>query len=209
MAAVWEVLSYLIVEFIATYMLQFWDIVFPSHNRIRGEWRFNIMIDSKIFSISNWLDFLKKASCLSLWQEGIQPLGIEERLVTSANWPGKKASEKATDRMRNPHLPTMEQGKKEVPVVSPAMGTTVPVLAEKKSSPSLRYFSFANNKGFGYHREVKGQVAESRKRWDEDPNCRTLVLKSFLDRHLQCRALNNIRNKSRKRNNKNINSRSG
>ena len=44
-------------SFLAAYMLNFGDIVTATHDRMRGEWRFDIMLDAKTFySIPNWLD---------------------------------------------------------------------------------------------------------------------------------------------------------
>ena len=81
MVAEYEVPCYLIDENIVTYMLQFWDVMPASHDSMRGEWRYNIMIDQKTFySIPDTFDL---EDCLLLWQEGNQPVGIMERLVMS------------------------------------------------------------------------------------------------------------------------------
>ena len=57
MVSVYEVPSFLRVANLATFMLQFGDIVSATHDGMRGEWRFNIMLDVKTFySVPNWVD---------------------------------------------------------------------------------------------------------------------------------------------------------
>ena len=55
--SVYEVPSFLRDANLATYMLNFGDIISATHDGMRGEWRFDIMLDIKTFySIPNWLN---------------------------------------------------------------------------------------------------------------------------------------------------------
>ena len=55
--SVYEVLSFLRDANLATYMLNFGDIVSATHDGMRGKWRLDIMLDIKTFySVPNWLD---------------------------------------------------------------------------------------------------------------------------------------------------------
>ena len=45
--SIYEVPSFLRDANLAAYMLQFGDIVSATHNGMRGEWRFDIMLDVK------------------------------------------------------------------------------------------------------------------------------------------------------------------
>ena len=78
-------------------MLQFGDIVSASHNSMPGEWRFDIMIETKTFySVASLLDL-----------EG-------RKLSVTGRKPARKQTEKkapknATDRTL---LPTVTKGKK-------------------------------------------------------------------------------------------------
>ena len=47
--SIYEVPSYLRDANLAAYMLQFGDIVSATHDGMRGEWRFDIMLDMKTF----------------------------------------------------------------------------------------------------------------------------------------------------------------
>ena len=59
--SIYEVPSFLRDANLAAYMLQFGDIVSATHDGMRGEWRFNIMLDVKSFySVPNWLEVEKK-----------------------------------------------------------------------------------------------------------------------------------------------------
>ena len=54
---VFDVPGYFFDENIAAYMMQYGEIIDVSHDSMRGEWRFDLMIDHKTFhSIPNWLD---------------------------------------------------------------------------------------------------------------------------------------------------------
>ena len=55
---VYEVPSYLHDENLVACMFPFRDI--SSHDRMQKAWRFDIMLDNKTFSISNWLDLKQR-----------------------------------------------------------------------------------------------------------------------------------------------------
>ena len=55
--ALYKVPNCLIYENLAAYMLQFGYRLSFSHESMHGEWRFDMMIDNKIFFTPNWLDF--------------------------------------------------------------------------------------------------------------------------------------------------------
>ena len=124
-------------ENMAAYMLQYGSIVGASHDVTRGEWRFDVMMDSETFySVPNFLDLGgrkitiivagRKPSCWLCSQVG----------HLSANCPGKKAPEKASDHTQNAPPPsTANNNKKEASIVSPTVGTKVSVsVGEKKKS---------------------------------------------------------------------------
>ena len=55
--SIYEVPSFLRDANLAAYMLQFGDIVSATHDGMRGERRFDIMLDVKTFySVPNWLE---------------------------------------------------------------------------------------------------------------------------------------------------------
>ena len=55
--SVYEVPSFLRYANLAAFMLNFGDIVSVTHDGMRREWRFNIMLDVKTFYfVPNWLD---------------------------------------------------------------------------------------------------------------------------------------------------------
>ena len=55
--SVYEVPSFVRDANLAAFMLNFGDFVSATHDGMRGEWRFDIMLDVKTFySVSNWLD---------------------------------------------------------------------------------------------------------------------------------------------------------
>ena len=54
--SVYEVPSFLRDANLAAYMLNPGDIVSATHNRMLREWRFDIILDVKTYSIPNWLD---------------------------------------------------------------------------------------------------------------------------------------------------------
>ena len=55
--SVYEVPSFFRDANLAAFMLNFGDIVSATHDGMRGEWRFDIMLDAKTFySVPNWLD---------------------------------------------------------------------------------------------------------------------------------------------------------
>ena len=83
MVSIYEDPSFLRDTNLATYMLKFDDIVSASHDKMRGEWRLNLMLDCKTFySIPNWLDW-KGTDCQLLFPAAKQPAGTAAKLVTS------------------------------------------------------------------------------------------------------------------------------
>ena len=118
--SIYEVPSFLRDANLAAYMLQFGDIVSATHDGMRGEWRFDIMLDMKTFySVPNWLEVEgrrlpvivlgRKPAC---WHCG-------EIGHLSAVFPGKKAPKKP-DHKPDTLLPVVKTNtEKEAPVVSP------------------------------------------------------------------------------------------
>ena len=92
--SMYEVLSFLRDANLAVYMLNFGDIVSDTHDGMRGEWRFDIMLDVKTYSVPNWLDVgghrlpvIVSGRKLACWYSG-------EIGHLSAVCPGKKAPKK-------------------------------------------------------------------------------------------------------------------
>ena len=117
--SVCKVPSFLRDANLAAYMLNFGDIVSATHDRIRGEWRFDIMLDTKTFySVTNWLDV--EGRMLPVIISGRKPACCHcgEIGHLSAVYPGKKALKK---RDQNPSTlpPVLTNNEKEASVVSP------------------------------------------------------------------------------------------
>ena len=117
--------------------MQYGEIIDVSHDSMRGEWRFDLMIDHKTFySIPNWLDLDGRK--LPIIVIGRKPMCWRCGLIghLSAKCPGKKAPSTAPDHIRNPLSPSTAKEKKEAPAVSPTVRTTVPApVGESHSSP--------------------------------------------------------------------------
>ena len=154
--SVYEVPSFLRDANLAAFMLNFGDIVSATHDGMRGEWRFDIMLDAKTFySVPNWLDvegrrlpvivFGRKPAC---WHCG-------EIGHLSAVCPGKKAPKKP-DQNSGTLPPVVTNSEKEAPVVSPTSA------GKKTHSPYVFY---------GLLRRGGGRVADCGKRREEDPTC--------------------------------------
>ena len=96
-------------------MQHFSDIVSESQDGIRGEWKFDIMLESKNFSIPNGLDL--EECRLPVILTGRKPTSWHcgEIGHLSAICLGKKAPLKTPNRIRNALLRRKE--KKESPVV--------------------------------------------------------------------------------------------
>ena len=93
--SIYEVPSFLRDANLAAYMLQFGDIVSATHDGMRGEWRFDIMLDMKTFySVPNWLEV--EGRRLPVIVSGRKPAcwHCGEIGHLSAVCPGKKAPKK-------------------------------------------------------------------------------------------------------------------
>ena len=120
MVSIYEVPSFLRGANLAAYMLQFGDIVSATHDGMRGEWRFDIMLDMKTFySVPNWLEV--EGRRLPVIVSGRKPAcwHCGEIGHLSAVCPGKKAPKKP-DHKPNTLSPVVKTNtEKEAPVVSP------------------------------------------------------------------------------------------
>ena len=140
--SVYEVPSFLRDANLATFILNFGDIVSATHDGMRGEWRFDIMLYAKTFySVPNWLDV--EGRRLPVIVSGRKPVcwHCGEIGNLSAVCPGKKA-------LKKPHQnsstlpPVVTNSKKETPVVSPTSAGKKPPLplhlrlAPKRRGPS-------------------------------------------------------------------------
>ena len=117
--SVYEVPSFLRDANLAACMLQFDDIVSATHDRMRREWRFEIMLDVKTFySVPNWLDV--EGRRLPVIVSGRKPAcwHCGEIGHLSAVCPGKKAPKKP-DQNSGTLPPVSTNNEKEAPVVSP------------------------------------------------------------------------------------------
>ena len=117
--SIYEVPSFLRDANLAAYMLQFGDIVSATHDGMRGEWRFDIMLDAKTFySVPNWLEV--EGRRLPVIVSGKKPTcwhcGEIGHLSTVC--PGKKAPKKP-DQKLGTLPPVVSDTEKEAPVVSP------------------------------------------------------------------------------------------
>ena len=124
--SVYEVSSFLRDANLAAFMLQFGDIILATYDEMRGEWRFDIMLDCKTFySIPNWLDL--EGRRLPVIVSGRKPAGwhCSEIGHLYAVCPGKKAPKKP-DINPGTLSPVMANDEKEAPVVSPAVRATAP-----------------------------------------------------------------------------------
>ena len=118
--SIYEVPSFLRDANLAAYMLQFGDIVSATHDGMRGEWRFDIMLDMKTFySVPNWLEV--EGRRLPVIVSGRKPAcwHCGEIGHLSAVCPGKKAPKKP-DHKQDTLSPVVKiNTEKEAPVVSP------------------------------------------------------------------------------------------
>ena len=118
--SIYEVPSFLRDANLAAYMLQFADIVSATHDGMRGEWRFDIMLDMKTFySVPNWLEV--EGRRLPVIVSGRKPAcwHCGEIGHLSAVCPGKKAPKKP-DHKHDTLSPVVKiNTEKEAPVVSP------------------------------------------------------------------------------------------
>ena len=116
--SVYEVPSFLRDANLAVFMLNFGDIVSATNDGMRGEWRFDIMLDAKTFySVPNWLDV--EGRRLLVIVSGHKPAcwHCGEIGHLSAVCPGKKAPTKP-DQNPGTLPPVLTISEKEVPVVS-------------------------------------------------------------------------------------------
>ena len=115
--SVYEVPSFLRDANLAAFMLNFGDIVSATHDGMRGEWRFDLMLDAKTFySVPNWLDVAGRM--LPVIVSGRKPANWHcgEIGHLSAICPGKKAPKKPDQNPAPP--PVVTNNEKEAPVVS-------------------------------------------------------------------------------------------
>ena len=130
--SIYEVPSFLRDANLAAYMLQFGDIVSATHDGMRGEWRFDIMLDMKTFySVPNWLEV--EGRRLPVIVSGRKPAcwHCGEIGHLSAVCPGKKAPKKP-DHKHDTLSPVVKSNtEKEAPVVSPT-----PAGKKKPTPPS-------------------------------------------------------------------------
>ena len=118
--SIYEVPSYLRDANLAAYMLQFGDIVSATHDGMRGEWRFDIMLDMKTFySVPNWLEV--EGRRLPVIVSGRKPAcwHCGEIGHLSAVCPGKKAPKKPDHKPGTLSPVVKSNPEKEAPVVSP------------------------------------------------------------------------------------------
>ena len=118
--SIYEVPSYLRDANLAAYMLQFGDIVSATHDGMRGEWRFDIMLDMKTFhSVPNWLEV--EGRRLPVIVSGRKPAcwHCGEIGHLSAVCPGKKAPKKPDHKPDTLSPVVKANTEKEAPVVSP------------------------------------------------------------------------------------------
>ena len=118
--SIYEVPSYLRDANLAAYMLQFGDIVSATHDGMRGEWRFDIMLDMKTFySVPNWLEV--EGRRLPVIVSGRKPAcwHCGEIGHLSAVCPGKKAPKKPDHKPGTLSPVVKTNTEKEAPVVSP------------------------------------------------------------------------------------------
>ena len=123
--SIYEVPSFLRDANLAAYMLQFGDIVSATHNGMRGEWRFDIMLDVKTFySVPNWLEV--EGRRLPVIVSGRKPAcwHCGEISHLSAVCPGKKASKKPDPKPGTLPPVVASNTEKEAPVVSPTPAGT-------------------------------------------------------------------------------------
>ena len=96
--SVYEVPSFLRDANLAAFMLNFGDIVSATHDGMRGEWRFDLMLDAKTFySVPNRLPVIVSGRKPACWHCG-------EIGHLSAVCPGKKAPKKPDQNPGTPHL---------------------------------------------------------------------------------------------------------
>ena len=118
--SIYEVPSFLRDANLAAYMLQFGDIVSATHDGMRGEWRFDIMLDMKTFySVPNWLEV--EGRRLPVIVSGRKPAcwHCGEIGHLSAVCPGKKAPKKPDHKPGTLPPVVTTNTEKEAPVVSP------------------------------------------------------------------------------------------
>ena len=118
---VYEVPSFLRDVNLATFMLKFGDIISTSHDGMCREWRFDIMVDIKIFySIPNWLDLEGHRQLVIVSDHKPPCWYCSEIGHLSAVFLGKMALKKP-DPAHDTLPPAMVIGKKEASVVSPTV----------------------------------------------------------------------------------------
>ena len=133
--SIYEVPSFLQDANLAAYMLQFGNIVSATHDGMRGEWRFDIMLDMKTFYyVPNWLEV--EGRRLPVIVSGRKPAcwHCGEIGHLSAVCPGKKAPKKPDHKPDTLSPVVKANTEKEAPVVSPT-----PAGKKKTHSPFVPY----------------------------------------------------------------------
>ena len=136
--SIYEVPSFLRDANLAAYMLQFGDIVSATHDGMRWEWRFDIMLDVKNFySVPNWLEM--EGRRLPVIVSGRKPAcwHCGEIGHLSAVCPGKKAPKKPDQNLGTLPPVVASNIEKEAPVVSPTPAGTKN--STPPSSPTVNF----------------------------------------------------------------------
>ena len=135
--SVYEVPSFLRDANLAAFMLNFGDIVSATHDGMRGEWRFDLMLDAKtFFSVPNWLDV--EGRRLPVIVSGRKPACWHSGEIghLSAVCPGKKAPKKPDKDAGTPPPVGKNNDKKEAPVVSPTSAAIISLTPPTSSTVS-------------------------------------------------------------------------
>ena len=169
--SIYEVPSFLRDANLAAYVLQFGNIVSATHDGMRGEWRFDIMLDVKTFySVPNWLEV--EGCRLPVIVSGRKPAcwHCGEIGHLSAVCPGKKAPKKPDHKPGTLPPVVASNTEKEAPVVSPT-----PVGTKNRTPPSSPTVNS----------EESGAEWLTGKRWEEAPTCGSSLPKVIPGGHQQ------------------------
>ena len=154
--SVYEVPSFLRDTNLAAFMLNFRDIISATHDGMRGEWRFDIMLEAKTYSVPNWLDVEGSRRPVIFFGRKPTSWHCSEIGHLSAVCPEKKAPKKL-DQNPSTLPPVSTNNEKEAPVVSPTSAGI------KNPTPPLS--STVSTEESGAEWLTVG------KRWEEDPTC--------------------------------------
>ena len=149
----YEVPSFLGDANLATYMLNFGDIVSATHDGMRREWRFDIILDVKTYSIPNWLDV--EGRRLPIIVSGRKPACWHcGEIVTSPQFAQGRRPEKARPKPLYPLSCRCEWRK----------GGSCSLAHSQSNGPRIGWEAIPHSPFVfdGYHRRVKGGVAEGK-----------------------------------------------